>query len=257
MSTDNLTKRAEDLGQNWEKRARSEARDFYVSSHPGWNNKEAWEGQARQDVSMILHGLDSEQIENWHLLEIGCGVGRLAPELRRRMASYTGFDIAPGMVEEAVRRNGEIPGVRFSVSDGTGPPEDVTDRKYDMVLAFAVFIHCPREVTAANIKSAYELLAPGGQLRFQIRANPEDREGVVSLEAAKELHEQMLEVEKQVDAEEALSEVELLAMTDENYMGSMFTYAESGPWLAGLTDGEVTLVRVDLASIYGWIVKPL
>jgi len=163
------------------------------------------------------------------------------------MGAYTGFDIAPSMVAEAQRRHASLANARFFTSDGAGVPVDAADRAYDMILAFAVFIHCPKPIIAANVKSAFELLAPGGQLRFQVRADPDDRAGIVSLEAASQLHEQMLAVEDAITAEQA----QLLGQDD--YMGHAFRYAELGPWLENLTGGRATLVRIDLASIYGWV----
>ena len=62
-----------------------------------------------------------------------------------------------------------------------------------------------------------------------------------------QLHEQMLAVEDAITAEQA----QLLGQDD--YMGHAFRYAELGPWLENLTGGRATLVRIDLASIYGWV----
>lgn len=244
-----LETEARRLAANWEKRARSEARDYYVSSHPGWNQPEVWAHQAEVDVTMFMHQLDPAVMRDWDLLEVGCGVGRLVPELAKRAKSYTGFDIAPGMVETARERNAGIASARFFVSDGTGPPAEARDRLYDLILVFAVFIHCPRSVIAANIQAAYSLLKPGGQLRFQIRADPSDHEGVQSLEAAAALHAQMDVIE------EAITDEQAALMEVGEYMGDAFRYAELGPWLAALTSGNVQLIRVDLASHYGWIEK--
>ncbi len=245
-----LDTEARRLAANWERRARSEARDYYVSSHPGWNQPEVWAHQAEVDVTMFMHQLDPAVMRDWDLLEVGCGVGRLVPELAKRAKSYTGFDIAPGMVESAKERNAAIASARFFVSDGTGPPAEARDRLYDLILVFAVFIHCPRTVIASNIQGAYALLKPGGQLRFQIRADPSDLEGVQSLEAAAALHAQMdtIQVAQTPTQQELMEEGE--------YMGDMFRYAEVEPWLVELTGGNVQLIRVDLASHYGWIEKP-
>lgn len=238
------------LATNWEKRARSADRDYYVSSHPGWEQPEVWARQAEIDVEMFMFGLDAQALQAWDVLEVGCGVGRLVPGLARRTRTYTGFDIAPGMVETARERNAALAEARFFVSDGTGLPPAAQDRMYDLILVFAVFIHCPRPVIASNVQSAYAQLKPGGQLRFQVRADPSDHEGVQSLEAAAALHAQMDTIQvTQTPAQQDL-------MAEGEYMGDMFRYAELAPWLTDLTGGTVTLIRVDLASIYGWIEKP-
>lgn len=240
---------AERLKQDWESRSRSEYRDFYVASHPGWDDPAHWERRAEADLLQMLHGVDLDSIAGWQVLEIGCGVGRLAPGFARRVAGYTGFDIAPGMIEEARRRHGSLANVRFLESDGLGVPAAAADRAYDLILVLAVFIHCPRSVIAANVRSAYPLLAPGGQLRFQVMADPGDPSGVVSLEAAQELHEEMM-------AAEAVSPEQLGLIDNSPYIGHRFRYAELAPFLEELTGGRVTTVRVDLAHVYGWIERP-
>ena len=243
---------ADRLREDWERRARSRGRDFYVASHPGWDDQRRWDERARGDVDLMLHGLEPEQVRAWEVLEIGCGVGRLGGVLAQRCRAYTGFDIAPGMVEEAERRLAAAANARVFVSDGLGPPEAARDRAYDLILALAVFIHCPRELIAANVAAAYPLLRPGGQLRFQLMADPEDPTGVVSLEAAAEVHQEMLEVEEAVVTDEQLELIE-----DTPYIGASFRYDEVAPFLEQASGGgRVTTVRVDLAHVYGWIERP-
>lgn len=240
----------EELAENWERRGQSNSRDFYISSHPGWDNEAKWNVQAGHDVKTILHGLEPAALSAMDLLEIGCGVGRLTPFLSGQMRSYTGFDIAPSMISEAVRRHSGLPGVRFFVSDGESMPEGVRDRQYDLILAFAVLIHCPQKVIEATIRSAIPLLKPGGQLRFQVRADPSNLDGIVSLESAQQVHEQMIEIE------ESITDVQATLLGEDDYMGHMFSYGELQSWLETISGGDAFIVRVDLASIYGWITIP-
>ena len=171
------------LAQDWELRAQSPSRDFFVASHPGWDDPAAWERQARHDADFLLQRLP-RPLAGAHLLEIGCGVGRLVPALAPRVASYTGFDIAPSMVAEARARHGAVANARFLEADGLAAPAGARDRRYDVALAHAVFIHCPREVIAALIADCWTLLADGGELRFQLRADPHDDTPLELLPAA-------------------------------------------------------------------------
>jgi len=239
------------LGANWERRSRSEDRDFYVASHPGWNDEGRWAAQAESDVRLMLYQLDEERLRGWNVLEIGCGVGRLALPLARRCASYTGFDIAAGMVEEARRRCAEQRNARFFVSDGSGVPAEADDRRYELALAMAVFIHCPRVVTRSLVAQTYRRLAPGGQLRFQVLADPSDPTGLQSLEAAASAHEEIHEMEA------GATERQRSLIDDTYYMGDAFGYEELRLFLAEASgDGLVTTIRPDLAHIYGWVEKP-
>jgi SAM-dependent methyltransferase len=241
------------LRGEWEARARSDSCDFYVASHAGWDDAARRRAQADVDVAMLLHGLPPEAVASMHVLEIGCGVGRLAGPLSERAASYTGFDVAPGMVAEARRRHAGAPGVRFLQGDGLGVPDGARDRAYDLALALAVFIHCPRAVIASLVRSTVTLLAPGGELRFQLLADPDDATGLVEAPAMPAVHEQVREME----AGARLVDRELI--DGHYYMGDRFRYDEVEPFLrqqAGEATGvQVRLVRFDRAHVYGALRK--
>ena len=240
------------LKDNWEKRSRSDKRDFYVASHPGWNNPQRWSLQARRDVDLMLYQVDPQALSAWNVLEIGCGVGRLALPLAERVSHYTGVDIAAGMVEEARARCAGHENVRFFVSDGAGLPEGARDRRYELMLALAVFIHCPRNVIASLVRAGYDQLAPGGQLRFQVLADPNDPTGISSLEDAAVAHEEIEEMEA------AATDDERELIDGHYYMGDAFRYDELAPFLVEATGGEGVpmLLRPDLAHIYGWVERP-
>src|SRR5688572_25086345 len=134
------------LKREWEARGTLPSRDLFVASHPGWNDPVAWERTAATEVELFLAGLDADWLRTVEVLELGCGSGRLARRLRAATRSYTGFDIAPSMVAAAQQRCADLDGARFFVGDGLSVPAGARDRAYGLVLAVAVFIHCPRAV---------------------------------------------------------------------------------------------------------------
>jgi len=233
------------LRKNWEERSKSPDRDFYVASHAGWNDAVAWAKRAESDLNMMLYQIDQMSMRAWEVLEIGCGVGRLAPPTRRRAQGYTGFDISAGMVEEARRRCHWLASARFFVGDGLTVPEEATDRRYNLILCLAVFIHCPRPVVESTLRSAVPLLADGGEIRFQLLANPEDPTGVASVELAAEQHAEMMNIEEEVTPRQR----ELI--DGHYYIGHAFRFEEAEELVAGLADAETMLLRPDLAHIYG------
>ena len=238
------------LRANWERRSRTDKRDFYVASHRGWQDPGRWEAQAEIDVHTMFYGVDAELARGWDVLEIGCGVGRLAGPLTARASSYTGFDVAAGMVEEARTRSASLERARFFVGDGLHVPAEARDREYDLALAVAVFIHCPRSVIASNVASALETLRPGGQLRLQVLADPEDPEGISSLEAAASDHAEMLAVEAEHDDEETQDLIE-----GHYYMGDRFRYAELDPFLRAAGADDVLVFRPTLQHMYAIVTK--
>ncbi|MFT5290013.1 MAG: SAM-dependent methyltransferase [Planctomycetota bacterium] len=129
----------------------------------------------------MFYSIDSKACRAWNVLELGCGVGRLAGPITSRVGTYTGFDISAGMVEEAIRRSAENSSAHFFLGDGLGLPAEAKDKTYELILVAAVFIHSPRSVIRQNVVSAFAQLSKGGELRLQVLADIEDSEGSSSL----------------------------------------------------------------------------
>lgn len=163
--------------REWEERARSPYRDFFVASHRGWNDPLQWERQARIDAGFVMaRPADNAAYPppDLDVLEIGCGVGRLAATITPSVASYSGFDVAPSMVAAA---RCAVPSARFAAGDGRSVPESLRDRQSGLVFALAVFIHCAEETVAALLRDAWPLVRAGGRLRAQFLADEDDAEG--------------------------------------------------------------------------------
>jgi SAM-dependent methyltransferase len=113
------------------------------------------------------------------VLEVGCGLGRLAYELASYLddtATYAGFDIAPAAIawleaEYAPR----LPGFRFDLLDvqntryrpnGAAAPEAVRfpydDDTFDVACAFEVFMHLPLDGVTNYLDEIARVLRPGG-----------------------------------------------------------------------------------------------
>jgi len=258
------------LGQAWEQRAQSPARDFFVASHPGWDDPATWEAQARHDADFLLQQLRIP-LPQAHLLEIGCGVGRLAAVLAPRVASYTGFDIAPSMVAEARARH-RSGNTRFFEADGLSVPAGARDRNYHLALAHAVFIHCPREVIATLIADAWTLLADGGELRFQLRADPEDEAPLLHLDpepgapaaspaAADRAHDDARAAAGQeLEGRAAVPTSQVSLVEERDYMGATFRSEAVLPFLQGLpgvAGARISAARVDRLHIYAALRRPV
>lgn len=238
---------AQMLLQNWERRAQSPDRDFFVASHPGWDDPETWERLARDHSEAMLYELDRAALARQQVLEIGCGVGRLGAHLGDVFEGYTGVDIAPGMVAQARRTHAGRDDLRFLVGDGLTVPTPARDREYGLVLALAVFIHCPRDVIASLISDAWPLVQPGGSFRMQIRADPNDPTGIISVPSIDEVYETASKIEADVTPAQA----ELVEGI--YYMGDEFGYDELQAFLEKLTDGTVRLYRTDRIHTYAVI----
>jgi SAM-dependent methyltransferase len=90
-------------------------------------------------------------------LDFGCGAGRLTEAMAGRMAAATGYDISPGMLEEARRRGGK------ALYVGALP-----DGPFDWINSFIVLQHVPPARGLPLIEALLARLAPGGFASLQM-----------------------------------------------------------------------------------------
>jgi SAM-dependent methyltransferase len=112
-------------------------------------------------------------LRRWDLLgpgasvvDVGCGIGRLAARIAPRAGRVLGLDLSPAMLAEARARCGHLPGVRFELADGRSlrPAEDGSA---DLVLAVDTMPSA--RMAGADAAEALQAamaraLAPGGRI---------------------------------------------------------------------------------------------
>lgn len=101
-----------------------------------------------------------------HLLEIGCGIGRLTLALAPELASAVGHDVSAEMIAEARRRAAGMPSLRFSHTEGRDLA-GVPAASQDVVLAADVFpylVEPDPALAERHVAEAARVLRPGGAL---------------------------------------------------------------------------------------------
>jgi SAM-dependent methyltransferase len=102
-----------------------------------------------------------------HLLDIGCGIGRLETALAGEVASITGVDISGAMVREAERRCRGLANVRLRQTSGHDLHE-LEAGAFDAVIAVDSFPYLYEaggpELVAAHFREIDRVLRPGGDL---------------------------------------------------------------------------------------------
>ncbi|MGC5033394.1 NAD-dependent epimerase/dehydratase family protein [Micromonospora sp. DT229] len=101
-----------------------------------------------------------------HVLDLGCGVGRLLPGLAARCGHVTGVDIAPGMLERARARVADAPNAQLLLGSVADVP--LPDASVDAVVCLGVFEHVPAEFRERALTEAARLLRPGGRLLLEL-----------------------------------------------------------------------------------------
>ena len=100
------------------------------------------------------------------LLDLGCGIGRLAVALAPCCRSVLGLDVSDGMVAEARRRCGSLPNVRIEPTPGTDL-DALEAHGFDLVLAvdsMPYLVQIGPDALAIHVAGAARILRPGGRL---------------------------------------------------------------------------------------------
>lgn len=152
------------MRRDWEIRARENAR-FYICTTAA-ESPEAFAASGEKDLSeQVIDGLPVER--GWRVLEIGCGIGRLAKPLSARVERVVGVDLSEEMVRRAREYCADRPNVELHRTDGS--LGFLEAGSFDFVFSHIVFQHVPRKAYVERyLREAHRLLKPGGILRVQV-----------------------------------------------------------------------------------------
>jgi len=123
------------------------------------------------------------------VLDLGCGIGRLAAALAGDAGSVTGLDLSPAMIEEARARCADLPRCRFETCSGQDLG-GIPDASQDLILAVDVFPYLVQGglgLAGRMISEAGRVLRPGGDLlvlNFSYRGEAADRRDLPALAIA-------------------------------------------------------------------------
>jgi SAM-dependent methyltransferase len=109
---------------------------------------------------LTAEGLVGAEVD---VLDLGCGIGRVAAALAPRCRSVLGIDIAPAMIAEAHRRC-SAPNLHFAMNHGRDLSA-FADTRFDLVLAvdsFPYLMQTGVELAERHVADAARLLRPGG-----------------------------------------------------------------------------------------------
>jgi SAM-dependent methyltransferase len=124
------------------------------------------------------------------VLDLGCGIGRVAAALAPRCRSVLGLDVSAGMVAEARRRNASLANARFEQTAGRDL-DALPDAAFDLVLAidsFPYIVQGGHSLVDRHVGGAARVLRPSGALavlNFSYRGDrAADRADAVTLAGA-------------------------------------------------------------------------
>lgn len=116
----------------------------------------------------IVDWLDAEALlpPGADVLDVGCGIGRVAAALAPRCRSVLGLDVSAGMIDEARRRLAGHGNLEIRLTDGRGL-DAVEPGAFDLVLAidsFPYIVQTGPETALRHVLGAAAALRPGGAL---------------------------------------------------------------------------------------------
>ncbi len=114
----------------------------------------------------IVAWLRSRNVLGGDVLDLGCGIGRVAARLATECRSVFGLDVSANMVAEAVRRHGSIANVQFATTTGENL-DSVPGNSLDLVLAidsFPYIVQIGDDLAQEHISGAARTLRPGGNI---------------------------------------------------------------------------------------------
>jgi SAM-dependent methyltransferase len=193
MATEKLAKQLEEkMREEWDERARNNARYFVNTAKDDWTDAEFFESGERTvaeeiltDMENICQGRDPKQMK---VLEIGCGAGRVTRAMAGRFGEVYGVDVSGEMVRQARRALAALPnahayrnnGMDLSVLDGRWAwlrrhlpaPLKAKSPVFDFAFSTIVFQHIPsREVIENYVREVHRLLRPGALFKFQVQGD--------------------------------------------------------------------------------------
>ena len=144
----------------------------------------AYDALAATYAEHLVDELDGKPFDRWLLerladlaaggpvADAGCGPGHVAFHLAAAGADVRGFDLSPGMVDEARRRFPELP---FEVADLTALPAPDGATGWSAIAAWYSLVHLAGSELRPAVALLARALAPGGWLAVAVHVGDEVR----------------------------------------------------------------------------------
>jgi len=102
-----------------------------------------------------------------HILDFGCGVGRMSLAWSRRARRVTGVDISLGMIAKGQEFAKNTPNVELGLNEARDL-RSFDDNRFDLVFSHICLQHIPWELTAGYLREFARICRSGGWVVFQL-----------------------------------------------------------------------------------------
>ena len=124
-------------------------------------DRDIFERTALENAELMAPFIGSDAV----VVDVGCGIGRVALRMAERCAEIWCVDVSPEMIAFARERLAAVPNARFVVSEGVTASQ-VPDEAADFVYSILVLQHLEREDAFVLLKDLHRFTRPGGRALF-------------------------------------------------------------------------------------------
>ena len=166
----------EQMRQDWDARARENARHYVATQRENWSDDDFFRSGAIWVHDFILSDLtticNGRMPSRMRVLEIGCGAGRMTRSLAELFGEVHAIDISAEMIAQARTALSGCSNAKLYQNSGTDL-QLFGDAEFDFVFSAIVFQHIPRKaIVESYIREAYRVLRPGSILKCQVQGHP-------------------------------------------------------------------------------------
>jgi SAM-dependent methyltransferase len=177
MDEDGLKSTLRSMREDWDRRARENARHYVATRQADWTDEEFFASGEKEVADEILGEManicQGREPASMRVLEIGCGAGRVTRALARLFGEVHAVDVSGEMVAQArAALAGQANG--FVYQNNGMDLSVVPDLPFDFAFSVIVFQHIPsRDVIASYFREVARLLRPGALFKVQVLGCPE------------------------------------------------------------------------------------
>jgi SAM-dependent methyltransferase len=177
MGEDRLESTLHAMRDDWDCRARENARYFVATHRPDWTDEEFFASGEEEighhilsDMGNICQGRDPASMR---VMEIGCGAGRVTRALAGMFGEVHAVDVSGEMIAHA--RAALVGRANVFLYQNNGMDLSVVpDLPFDFAFSVIVFQHIPsRGVIESYFREIARLLRPGALFKVQVQGLPE------------------------------------------------------------------------------------
>jgi len=143
----------------WNDRAKSQ--EAAIAAVDGSSDETIVQHTGRWAAQQVKTALNIQAHD--HVLELGCGVGRIGRELAPCCGHWTGVDVSENMIRHAAERLAQRPNVSFHQLSRTSL-DMLPDNSIDKAYSIAVFCHMDKEDLYLYLQELNRVVKPGGMI---------------------------------------------------------------------------------------------